>query len=83
MNKIEKKNTTILVNSSAITKFGDILFDYANNTFLASLNLNSMMLVGIYQTLENIVGIIFNLFGGVFADCQGPSKNVGFGSLKM
>lgn len=68
MNKIEKKNTTILVNSSAITKFGDILFDYANNTFLASLNLNSMMLVGIYQTLENIVGIIFNLFGGVFAD---------------
>lgn len=63
-----KKNTMLLVSSSTISKIGDLLFDYANNTFLAGLNINSMVLVGIYQSLENIVGVIFNLFGGVIAD---------------
>lgn len=68
MKEIEKKNTMLLVSSSTISKIGDLLFDYANNTFLAGLNINSMVLVGIYQSLENIVGVIFNLFGGVIAD---------------
>ncbi|MBB5888261.1 MFS transporter [Lactovum miscens] len=68
MKRIEKRNSIFLVSSSTISKIGDILFDYANNTFLAGLNLNSLALVGIYQTLENLMGIIFNLFGGVIAD---------------
>ncbi|MGX9818212.1 MFS transporter [Lactococcus lactis] len=68
MKKIEKRNTTFLVTSSTVSRIGDTLFDYANNAFLASLNLNSLALVGIYQTLENIMGVIFNLFGGVIAD---------------
>lgn len=45
-----------------------MLFDYVNNTFLANANLKSMLLVGIYQSSENIISIIFNLFGGVIAD---------------
>ena len=44
------------------------MFDFANNTFLSSVNVKSLMLVGIYQTLENIISVIFNLFGGVIAD---------------
>lgn len=68
MKKIEKKNSTFLVTSSTISRIGDVLFDYANNTFLASLNLHSLSLVGIYQTLESVMGVIFNLFGGVIAD---------------
>ena len=68
MKNIEKKNSSLLVTSNTISKIGDVLFDYAKNTFLAGLNLNSLTLVGIYQTLENLMGIIFNLFGGVIAD---------------
>lgn len=68
MRKIERKNTGLLVTSSTISKIGDTLFDYVNNSFLASMNMKSMMLVGIYQALENIIGALFNLFGGVIAD---------------
>ncbi|MBJ7541430.1 MFS transporter [Streptococcus sp. SL1232] len=68
MKKIEKKNTGLLVTSSTISKVGDVLFDYVNNSFLASMNVKSMVLVGIYQSTENIIGALFNLFGGVIAD---------------
>lgn len=68
MKKIEKKNTVLLILSNSITKSGDLMFDFANKSFLASLNLNSLYLVGIYQFLESIIGAIFNLFGGVIAD---------------
>lgn len=68
MRKIEQKNTGLLVTSSTISKIGDTLFDYVNNSFLASMNMNSMFLVGVYQALENIIGAVFNLFGGVIAD---------------
>lgn len=68
MKKIEKKNMLLLISSSSISRAGNIFFDYASNTFLAMLNLNSLTLVGLYQTAENVVSIIFNLFGGVIAD---------------
>ncbi|MCO4661464.1 efflux protein [Streptococcus infantarius subsp. infantarius] len=68
MRKIERKNTGLLVTSSTISKIGDTLFDYVNNSFLASMNVKSMILVGVYQALENVIGALFNLFGGVIAD---------------
>lgn len=68
MRKIERKNTGLLVTSSTISKIGDTLFDYVNNSFLASMNVKSMVLVGVYQALENVIGTLFNLFGGVIAD---------------
>lgn len=68
MRKIERKNTGLLVMSSTISKIGDTLFDYVNNSFLASMNVKSMVLVGVYQALENVIGAPFNLFGGVIAD---------------
>ena len=68
MRKIERKNTGLLVTSSTISKIGDTLFDYVNNSFLASMNVKSMVLVGVYQALENVIGALFNLFGGVIAD---------------
>ena len=49
MRKIERKNTGLLVTSSTISKIGDTLFDYVNNSFLASMNVKSMVLVGVYQ----------------------------------
>ena len=68
MNKKEQQNTYLLVGSRIISRVGDIMFDFANNTFLSSVNVKSLMLVGIYQTLENIFSVIFNLFGGVLSD---------------
>lgn len=68
MKKVEQKNASLLVSINAISKVGDVLFDYVNNSFLASLNMNSMVLVEGYQSLENIIGALFNLFGGVIAD---------------
>lgn len=68
MKKVEQKNASLIVSINAISKIGDVLFDYVNNSFLASLNMNSMVLVGVYQSLENIIGVLFNLFGGVIAD---------------
>lgn len=73
--KIEKRNIVSLVGSKGISRIGDIMFDFANNTFLAGINPHSMSLVGIYQALENIIGTLFNLFGGVIADNFGR-KNI-------
>lgn len=68
MNQLEKKNILCLVSSKGISKIGDIMFDFANNTFLASINPTSLSLVAIYQSLESVIGVLFNLFGGVIAD---------------
>lgn len=65
MKIIEKKNILYLVSSKGISRIGDIMFDFANNTFLAGLNPSSLSLVAIYQSLESVIGVLFNLFGGV------------------
>ncbi len=50
------------------------MFDFANNTFLAGLNPASLSLVAIYQSLESVIGVLFNLFGGVIADSFNRKK---------
>lgn len=66
--KIDTKNIAYLIVSRGISRIGDIMFDFANNTFLAGLNPASLSLVAIYQSLESVIGVLFNLFGGVIAD---------------
>ncbi|VJM64455.1 transporter major facilitator family protein [Streptococcus pneumoniae] len=66
--KIDKKNEAFLIVSRGISRIGDIMFDFANNTFLAGLNPTSLSLVAVYQSLESVIGVLFNLFGGVIAD---------------
>ena len=68
MKRMKKKNILYLVSSKGISRIGDIMFDFANNTFLAGLNPSSLSLVAIYQSLESVIGVLFNLFGGVIAD---------------
>ncbi|OAC79785.1 macrolide ABC transporter permease, partial [Streptococcus pyogenes] len=63
-----KKNIQYLVYSKVIYRIGDVMFDFANNTFLAGLNPASLSLVAVYQSLESVIGVLFNLFGGVIAD---------------
>lgn len=57
-----------LIVSRGISRIGDIMFDFANNTFLAGLNPTSLSLIAVYQSLESVIGVLFNLFGGVIAD---------------
>lgn len=64
----EKKNIINIVGSRSISRIGDIVFDFANTNFLAQVSTNSLMLLGLYQALENIIGVILNLLGGVIAD---------------
>lgn len=68
MNTQEKRNILGITSSRMISRIGDIMFDFANNTFLASINPTSLSLVAIYQSLESVIGVLFNLFGGVIAD---------------
>ncbi|MGT2715826.1 MFS transporter [Streptococcus respiraculi] len=63
-----RHNLLFIVASKCISKIGDIMFDFANNTFLAGLNPTSLSMVAIYQSLESMIGVLFNLFGGVIAD---------------
>ncbi|MBA2796650.1 MFS transporter [Streptococcus porcinus] len=64
----EKTNFRYLISSKGISQVGNIMFNFANHTFLAGLNPTSLSLVAIYQSLESIIGVLFNLFGGVIAD---------------
>ena len=68
MENKKTKNISYLVMSKGVSKIGDIMFDFANNTFLAGLNPTSLSLVAIYQSLEKVIVVLFNLFGGVIAD---------------
>lgn len=68
MRDVKKKNILYLVSSKGISRIGDVVFDFANNTFLAGINPTSLSLVAVYQSLESMIGVLFNLFGGVIAD---------------
>lgn len=69
-----KKNILYLVYSKGISRIGDVMFDYANNRFLAGINPTSLSLVAIYQSLESVIGVLFNLFGGVIGDSFNRKK---------
>lgn len=68
MKNREKNNINYLVASRSISLVGDVLFDFANHTFLANLAPNSLSLVAMYQAIERVVAVIFNMLGGVVAD---------------
>lgn len=74
----ERRNSKLIVGSNAVNRIGDLMFDFANITFLANLNHKSMYIVGIYQILDSLIGIIFNILGGVFADRYRRQKLIAF-----
>ncbi len=62
------KNEIKLGLSRLTSKFGDIMFDYGNNFWIASLSHLGQKYLAVYQVAETIVAIIFNMFGGFLAD---------------
>lgn len=57
-----------LLSSRAVSKLGDVLYDYGNSTWIASMGGLGQKILGIYQIVELLVSIVLNPFGGALAD---------------
>ena len=67
MNMIKKNEKLMLIGKWTST-IGNIIFDYANNTFVIKNSIGKVMYLSVYQSLDTITGVIFNLIGGVYSD---------------
>ena len=74
MNNTEKRNSLYIISSKSISRFGNILFDYANSVWLVNSTINGSLLMAIYQSSESIIGIIFSLIGGLLSDSKSRKK---------
>lgn len=61
-------NGVKLMASRAINKLGDVLYDYGNSSWIASMGILGQRMLGVYQIAELLVSICLNPFGGVLAD---------------
>lgn len=57
-----------LISRGAITKIGNMLYDYGNSVWLASMGTVGKTVLGIYQISELVTAILANPFGGVISD---------------
>ncbi|WP_281412854.1 MFS transporter [Lactobacillus corticis] len=71
-----EKNTAKVISSSAISKFGDMLFDYVNSVLLSG-SKNGGWLLSIYQSSEVFTSVLFNFLGGALSDYKNR-KNIIF-----
>lgn len=62
------KQAVQLIARGAINKIGNMLYDYGNSIWLASLGVIGQTVLGIYQLSDLITAILFNPFGGVITD---------------
>ncbi len=62
------KNATKLISSRVVNKIGNVLYDYGNNAWMASLGVIGQQFLGFYQFADLLTSIVFNPFGGVIAD---------------
>lgn len=69
------KNASLLILRGGINKIGNMMYDYANSIWLASLGGIGQTVLGIYKISELIASILFNPIGGVISD-KFPKRNV-------
>lgn len=70
-----KKNEALLWFGSWTSKFGNIVFDYANSISIVSVFAGKPWILALYQSSETVIQIIFNLIGGAKAD-KGSRKRI-------
>ena len=63
-----KRHAVQLISRGAINKIGNMLYDYGNSVWLASMGTIGKTVLGIYQISELVTGILVNPFGGVISD---------------
>lgn len=69
-----QNNEVILLFGHLTSKMGDLIFDYANKIVLVSAFTAMPWVLALYQSMESIVGIIFNIIGGLIADFGNKKK---------
>ena len=57
-----------LISRGAVNKIGNMLYDYGNSIWLASMGTIGQTVLGIYQISELVTSILVNPFGGVISD---------------
>ena len=57
-----------LIGRGAINRMGNMLYDYGNSVWLASMGTVGKTVLGIYQISELVTAILANPFGGVISD---------------
>ena len=57
-----------LIARGAINRMGNMLYDYGNSVWLASMGTIGKTVLGIYQISELVTSILVNPFGGVISD---------------
>ncbi|WEE35740.1 MFS transporter [Lactiplantibacillus paraplantarum] len=74
MQKNERKNIVRLIIRGQTNNFGNMIYDYANKLVITGLGTKASYFMGIYQMSETIVGIIFDILGGITADQKNRKK---------
>ena len=69
-----KINSRNIIFSSILSRLGNAVFDYGNNSILATLFPSNPFWLSMYQASENIVSIIINLFSGAIVDVRNRKK---------
>ena len=57
-----------LISRGAVNKIGNMLYDYGNSVWLASMGTIGQTVLGMYQISERVTSILVNPFGGVISD---------------
>ena len=57
-----------LISRGAVDKIGNMLYDYGNSVWLASMGTIGQTVLGMYQISELVTSILINPFGGVVSD---------------
>ena len=57
-----------LISRGAVNKIGNMLYDYGNSVWLASMGTLGQTVLGMYQISELVTSILVNPFGGVVSD---------------
>ena len=69
------KNEALLWFGGLTSKFGNIIFDYANSISIVGAFTSKPWILALYQSSETIIQIVFNLIGGAKAD-KGNRKRI-------
>ena len=70
-----RRNEALLWLGGWTSRFGNILFDYANSVSIAGAFTGRPWILAAYQSSETLVQILFNLIGGASAD-RGDRKKI-------
>lgn len=70
-----RKNEMLLWFGSWTSRFGNLVFDYANSISIVSVFADKPWILALYQSSETMIQIVFNLVGGAKAD-KGSRKKI-------